>query len=70
MSKEVDKLPKVVLRDEESVDSLIRRFKTAVKKSGNLDDLKRHQYFTKKSIARKQKSKLARIKNRKRTKLN
>lgn len=59
-------MPKVVLREGEELDSLIKRFKTAVKKSGNLDDLKRHRFFTKKSIARKEKSKLARIKNRRR----
>ena len=57
-------VPKVILREDESVDSLIKRFKTSVKKSGILDDLKRHKFFTKKSLARKEKSKLARIRNR------
>lgn len=59
-------MPKVVLRDDETLESLIARFKSAVKKSGNLEDLKKHKFFTKKSIARKEKSKLAKIKNRKR----
>ena len=58
-------MPKVELKPEETTDSLIKRFKSAVKKSGNLEDLKRHRFFTKKSIARKEKSKLARIKSRK-----
>ena len=62
-------MPKVVLREDETLDSLLKRFKTSVKKSGNLDDLKRHQFFTKKSIARKEKSKLARIKNRRKIKV-
>jgi small subunit ribosomal protein S21 len=55
---------KVILREDESIESLIKRFKTSVKKSGILDDLKRHKFFTKKSLAKKEKSKLARIKNR------
>ena len=57
-------LPKVILQKDEQLDSLIKRFKSQVKKSGKLDDLKRHEFFLKKSIRRKEKSKLARIKNR------
>ena len=57
-------MPRVTLREGEDLESLIKRFKTSVKKSGNLDDLKRHKFFTKKSIARKEKSKLAMIRDR------
>ena len=67
----ISQLPKVILQKDESLDSLIKRFKSQVKKSGILDDLKRHEFFMKKSIKRQQKSKLAKIKNRvKRRQLN
>lgn len=58
-------MPKVELKQDESIDSLIRRFKNQVKKSGNLEDLKKHNYFLKKSLRRREKAKLARRKNRK-----
>ena len=36
---------KVTLRENETFDDLIRRFKTAVKKDGILDDVKKHEFF-------------------------
>ncbi len=56
-------MAKVIAREGEDLDSLIRRFKKAVEKAGILEDVKKHEYFLKKSLRRKQKSKLARIKN-------
>ena len=56
-------MAKVIAREGEDLDSLIRRFKKAVQKVGILEDVKKHEYFLKKSLRRKQKSKLARIKN-------
>ena len=51
---------KVVLREGETSEDLVRRFKTAVKKSGILQECRRHEFFLKKSLARKRKSEEAR----------
>ena len=40
---------KIVGRDNESMDSLIRRFKRHCRKEGVLIDLKKNQYYEKKS---------------------
>ena len=59
---------KVKLRTDETVDSLVARFKSSVKKAGILKDCKKHEFFLKKSLKRKRKSeearKLARRKSR------
>ena len=51
---------KVVLREGETAEELTRRFKTAVKKSGILQECRRREFFLKKSLARKRKSEEAR----------
>lgn len=56
---------KVKRKENESTDALIARFKTLVKKSNILADVKKHDYFLKKSLKRKRKSELARKLNRK-----
>lgn len=48
------------LKEGETSDALIRRFKTSVKKSGILKDCKKHEYFLKKGLKRKRKSEEAR----------
>lgn len=55
---------KVTLLENEDINSLLKRFKTAVRRSGILDECKRHEYFLKKSLKRKQKSKMAKIKKK------
>ena len=59
---------KVKLRENETTDALLARFKTAVKKAGILPECRKHEYFLKKSLKRKRKSeearKLARRKGR------
>jgi small subunit ribosomal protein S21 len=59
---------KVKLREGETTDVLISRFKTLVKKSNILADVRKHEFFLKKSLKRKRKSeearKLARRKGR------
>ena len=57
-------MAKVIARSGETLDELLRRFKTQVKKSYIIEDCKKHNFFLKKSLRRKEKSKLARIKNR------
>ncbi len=53
---------KVILREGETPDSLIRRFKTAVKKADILAEYRKHDFFLKKSLKRKLKSENARKK--------
>ncbi len=48
------------VRDKD-LDSLIRRFKKQVKRDNIIEDCKKHQFFLKKSLRRKEKSKLAKI---------
>jgi len=55
---------KVKLREDESVDSLMARFKSLVKKSGVLAECRKREFFLKKSLERKRKSKEARKKGR------
>ena len=57
-------MAKVVARSGETLDELLRRFKKQVNNSYILQDYKKHDFFLKKSLRRKEKSKLARIKNR------
>ena len=51
--------------EKESVDSMLRRFKKQVKKEGILQECRRREFFLKKSLARKEKSKRARIARKK-----
>lgn len=53
---------RVVATEKDTIDTLLKKFKKAVQKSGILEDLKKHEYFLKKSLRRQQKSKLARRK--------
>lgn len=71
--KDVSSLAKVTLRPEElelcikmnnpnaSLDTLLRRFKKQVQQDGTLDECKRREFFLKKSLKRKEKSKRAKI---------
>ena len=45
----------------EDLDSLLRRFKKQVKRDNIIEDCKKHQFFLKKSLKRKEKSKRAKI---------
>ena len=51
---------KVKLREGETTDVLLARFKTLVKKSGILAECRKHEFFLKKSLKRKRKSEEAR----------
>ena len=51
---------KVVLREGETAEDLARRFKTAVKKSGILQECRRHEFFFFFYLKRKRKSEEAR----------
>ena len=55
-------MPKTVVRDKESIDDALRRFKREVSKSGNLQEAKKRQYYLKPSDVRKQERQEARKK--------
>lgn len=45
------------------LDVMLKRFKKQVEAQGILDDCKKHEFFMKKSIKRREKSKRAKIRN-------
>lgn len=56
---------KVILREGENIDALLRRFKKRYIESGIQEECRKRESFLKKSLRRKEKSKKARIKNSK-----
>ncbi|MGM9969944.1 MAG: 30S ribosomal protein S21 [Anaeroplasma sp.] len=55
-------MPKTVVREKESIEDALRRFKRDVSRSGNLQEAKKRQYYLKPSDVRKQKRQEARKK--------
>ncbi len=53
----------VIVKDDESFESALRRFKKKCEKAGIMADLRRHQHFEKPSERRKRKLNAARRKN-------
>jgi small subunit ribosomal protein S21 len=58
-----DGLPGIRVKDGESFESALRRFKKKCEKAGIMADLRRHQHFEKPSERRKRKLNAARRKN-------
>lgn len=56
-------MPGVILKDGESIESLVRRFKKQCEKAGILADVRKREAYEKPSVAKKKKS----IQARKRT---
>ncbi len=55
-------MPSVLVREDESFESALRRFKRKCEKSGILTELKKRQHYEKPSIKRKRKAIQARKK--------
>ena len=55
-------MPSVQVRDDESFESALRRFKRKCEKAGILTELKKRQHFEKPSVKRKRKAIQARKK--------
>ncbi len=55
-------MPVVHVRDEESFENALRRFKRKCEKAGILTELKKRQHFEKPSVKRKRKAMQARKK--------
>ena len=58
-------MPKVVVRENESLDDALRRFKRQVNKAGTIQEAKKREFDLKPGLKRKLKSENARRKNRK-----
>lgn len=54
----------IQLKDNESLDSALRRFKRSCAKDGTLAELRRREFFVKPSVKRKRKSENARKRNK------
>ena len=63
--KEVNKIMAIKRRPDESVDSMLRRFKKEVLKSDLLKDLRKHEYYISPSEKRRLKSAEAQKRERK-----
>jgi small subunit ribosomal protein S21 len=58
----INSLPGIRVKDNESFESALRRFKKKCEKAGILSDLRKHQHFEKPSEKRKRKENAARRK--------
>ncbi|MDD3068481.1 MAG: 30S ribosomal protein S21 [Acholeplasmataceae bacterium] len=58
-------MPKTSVRENETLDDALRRFKRQVSKAGTIQEARKRKFFLKKSLKRKVKSDNARRKNRK-----
>ena len=56
-------MPKTVVRENETLDEALRRFKRQVNKSGVLLKTRKREFYLKKGLKRKLKSEMARRKN-------
>ncbi|MBQ8142139.1 MAG: 30S ribosomal protein S21 [Bacilli bacterium] len=56
-------MPKTVVKDGESLDLAMKRFKRQVTKAGTIQDYRKHDFFLKKGLKRKLKSENARRKH-------
>lgn len=59
-------MPGVIVKEGESFESALRRFKKTCEKAGILSDIRKHQHFEKPSDRRKRKMNAAKRKNRQR----
>ncbi len=53
-------MPEVRVRENESIESALKRFKKKIQKAGILSEIKRRETYEKPSIKRKRKSEAAR----------
>ena len=57
-------MPKIVIREGESLDEGVRRFKRQVNKAGIIQECRKREFYLKKNLKRKLKSEIARKKYR------
>ncbi|NCA96169.1 MAG: 30S ribosomal protein S21 [Methanomicrobia archaeon] len=56
-------MPKTLVRDNESLDEALRRFKRQVNKAGTLTEARKREFYLKPGLKRKLKSEQARRKS-------
>ena len=56
-------MPKTIVRENESLDEALRRFKRQVNKSGVLLEARKRKFYLKPGLKRKMKSEMARRKS-------
>ena len=59
----VNLMPKTVVRENESLDDALRRFKRQVNKAGILTEARKREFYLKPGLRRKMKSEMARRKS-------
>ncbi len=52
-------MPKTIVREKESIEDALRRFKRDVSRSGTLAEARKREYYEKPSVTRKNKRKAA-----------
>lgn len=57
-------MAKTVVRDKESLEDALRRFKRDVSKSGTLAEARKREYYVKPSVDKKNRQRQARAKKR------
>ena len=53
-------MPKTIVRENESLDDALRRFKRQVNKAGILQEARKREFYLKPGLKRKMKSEMAR----------
>jgi small subunit ribosomal protein S21 len=56
-------MPKTIVRENESLDDALRRFKRQVSKAGTLAEVRKREFHLKPGVKRKLKSEMARRKS-------
>ena len=56
-------MPKTIVRENESLDDALRRFKRQVNKAGILTETRKREFYLKPGVRRKLKSEMARRKS-------
>lgn len=57
-------MPKTVVREKESLEDALRRFKRDVSKAGNLQEARKREFYVKPSVQRKDAARAARAKKK------
>ncbi|MBQ9730867.1 MAG: 30S ribosomal protein S21 [Bacilli bacterium] len=56
-------MPKTIVRENETIDDALRRFKRQVSKNGTLAEARKREFYLKPGVRRKLKSEMARRKS-------
>ena len=57
-------MPKTIVREKETIEDALRRFKRDVSKSGTLQEARKREFYLKPSVERKERQRAARSKKK------